>query len=155
MTSMEKIRLMEEVRKLSDSEWEEFKKELLKVKDEKGSFIQEDKTEKSLYERVTELLHEIGIPANIKGYKYFREAIIYVIEKEETVNVAITKELYPTIAKKFDTTMPRVERAIRHSIEVAWEKHHGKNLRDEIFGYENRPTNSEAIATIAEYLKLH
>lgn len=152
---MEKIRVMEEVRKFSDSEWEEFKKELLKVKDKKGSFKQEDKAEESMYNRTSELLHKLGVPGHIKGYQYLREAIIYMVKKERTENLSITKEIYPAVAKEFNTTASRTERAIRHAIEVAWEKTYNKNLISEIFGDENRPTNFEAIATIAEYLKLH
>ena len=104
---------------------------------------------------VTSIIHEIGVPAHIKGYQYLREAIIMSVNDIEMLN-SITKILYPTIAKKYQTTPSRVERAIRHAIEVAWSR--GKmDTIDELFGYtinngKGKPTNSEFIALIAAVL---
>ena len=111
----------------------------------------------SLESVVTEIIHEIGIPAHIKGYQYLREAIILVIEDMDTIN-AVTKVLYPAVAKKFHTTPSRVERAIRHAIEVAWDRGDIEVLQ-KFFGYtvsniKGKPTNSEFIAMIADRLCL-
>ena len=114
------------------------------------------KTE-NLESRVTNMLHEIGIPAHIKGYHYLRDAIIMAVNDIDVLN-AITKILYPTVAKKYQTTSSRVERAIRHAIEVAWSR--GKlDTLDELFGYtvstgKGKPTNSEFIALIADTIQL-
>ena len=111
----------------------------------------------NLENRVTNMLHEIGIPAHIKGYHYVRDAIIMAVEDMDVLN-AITKILYPTVAKKYQTTSSRVERAIRHAIEVAWSR--GKlDTLDELFGYtvstgKGKPTNSEFIALIADTIQL-
>ena len=113
--------------------------------------------ESSLENRVTNMLHEIGIPAHIKGYHYLRDAIIMAVNDMDVLN-AITKILYPTVAKKYQTTSSRVERAIRHAIEVAWSR--GKlDTLDELFGYtvstgKGKPTNSEFIALIADTIQL-
>ena len=113
--------------------------------------------EESLELRVTAIIHEIGVPAHIKGYQYLREAIRLAVEDMEVIN-AVTKVLYPTVARKFSTTPSRVERAIRHAIEVAWSR--GKlDAIDEMFGYtvnsgKGKPTNSEFIAMIADKLRL-
>lgn len=107
--------------------------------------------------RVTQILHEIGVPAHIRGYHYMREAIIMSVNDMDVLNY-ITKELYPSIAKKCNTTPSRVERAIRHAIEVAWNR--GKvDAIDALFGYtidnhKGKPTNSEFIALIADRLRL-
>ena len=107
--------------------------------------------------RVTNIIHQIGVPAHIKGYQYLREAIMMSVEDLEMLG-SITKILYPTIAKKFQTTPSRVERAIRHAIEVAWNR--GKmDTIDELFGYtinngKGKPTNSEFIALIADKIRL-
>lgn len=107
--------------------------------------------------RVTNIIHDVGVPAHIKGYQYIREAIMLAIENEDIIN-AITKTLYPSLAKKFCTTPSRVERAIRHAIEVAWNR--GQiEMHDKIFGYtvnsnKGKPTNSEFIAMIADKLRL-
>ncbi|MDO5336041.1 MAG: sporulation transcription factor Spo0A [Eubacteriales bacterium] len=106
---------------------------------------------------VTTIIHEIGVPAHIKGYQYLRDAIILSVNDMEMLN-SITKILYPTIAKKHQTTSSRVERAIRHAIEVAWSR--GKmDTIDELFGYtvstgKGKPTNSEFIALIADKIRL-
>ncbi len=106
---------------------------------------------------VTETIHEIGIPAHIKGYQYLRHAIILVVNNLDIIN-SITKKLYPAIAKDFCTTSSRVERAIRHAIEVAWDRGDTDTLNS-IFGYtvantKGKPTNSEFIAMIADRLRL-
>jgi sporulation transcription factor Spo0A len=107
---------------------------------------------------VTNMIHEIGVPAHIKGYQYLREAIMMVVNDQEMLS-SITKILYPTIAKKFQTTPSRVERAIRHAIEVAWSRGNMETL-DSFFGYtisigKGKPTNSEFIALIADKIRLH
>ncbi len=112
---------------------------------------------RSLEAEITNIIHEIGVPAHIKGYLYLREAIAMVVENTGLLS-AVTKELYPSIAKKFDTTSSRVERAIRHAIEVAWSR--GKvDTINNLFGYtinnhRGKPTNSEFIAMIADKLRL-
>ena len=106
---------------------------------------------------VTNIIHESGVPAHIKGYQYLRDAIILSVNDMEMLN-SITKILYPTIAKRHQTTASRVERAIRHAIEVAWSR--GKmDTIDELFGYtvstgKGKPTNSEFIALIADKIRL-
>lgn len=117
----------------------------------------ENNKEKDLEARITKIIQEIGVPAHIKGYLYLREAITIVIEDMDYLG-AVTKELYPAVANKFDTTPSRVERAIRHAIEVAWNR--GKiDTIEKIFGYtinnnKGKPTNSEFIALIADKLRL-
>ncbi len=106
---------------------------------------------------ITNIIHQIGIPAHIKGYKYLREAISVVVNDFDILS-AVTKELYPTIAIKYNTTASRVERAIRHAIEVAWDRGHLETI-DKLFGYtihneKSRPTNSEFIAIIADNIRL-
>ena len=106
---------------------------------------------------VTGVIHEIGVPAHIKGYQYLREAIIIAVEDMDVIN-AITKVLYPQVAKTFQTTPSRVERAIRHAIEVAWDRGDLDTLQS-FFGYtvsntKGKPTNSEFIALIADKLQL-
>ena len=103
------------------------------------------------------MIHEIGIPAHIKGYHYLRDAIIMAVEDMDVLN-AITKILYPTVAKKNQTTSSRVERAIRHAIEVAWTRGKLETI-DEMFGYtvssgKGKPTNSEFIALLADTIRL-
>ena len=106
---------------------------------------------------IISIIHEIGVPAHIKGYMYLREAITMVVNDMELLS-AVTKELYPSIAKKYNTTASRVERAIRHAIEVAWSR--GKvDTINQLFGYtvhttKGKPTNSEFIAMIADKLRL-
>ena len=106
---------------------------------------------------ITKILHELGIPSHIKGYQYIREGIGIIYEHPETIG-GITKELYPELAEKFDTTVSRVERAIRHAIEVSWNRGNWE-LMEEIFGHsvdidKAKPTNSEFIVTIADKLRL-
>lgn len=114
-------------------------------------------TQDDLEAMVTDVIHEIGVPAHIKGYQYLREAIILTINDMEMIN-AVTKVLYPAVAKKFGTTPSRVERAIRHAIEVAWDRGDIEVLQ-KFFGYtvsniKGKPTNSEFIAMIADSLTL-
>lgn len=117
----------------------------------------EEYMEKNLENDVTQMLHEIGIPAHIKGYQYLRDAIVISVEDQEMLT-SVTKILYPTIAKKHQTTPSRVERAIRHAIEVSWSR--GKmDTINELFGYtvstgKGKPTNSEFIALIADKIRL-
>ena len=111
----------------------------------------------SIETMVTEIIHEIGVPAHIKGYQYLREAIIIAVNDMDVIN-AITKVLYPQVAKAFNTTPSRVERAIRHAIEVAWDRGDLDTLQ-RFFGYtvsntKGKPTNSEFIALIADKLQL-
>lgn len=106
---------------------------------------------------VTEFIHEVGVPAHIKGYQYIRDAIIMTVKDPEMLG-AITKILYPEIAKKYKTTSSRVERAIRHAIEVAWSRGRLETI-EEMFGYtinagKGKPTNSEFIALIADKIRL-
>lgn len=113
--------------------------------------------ESNLERNVTEIIHEIGVPAHIKGYQYLRSSIIMAVKDMDVLN-SITKQLYPSIAKEYGTTSSRVERAIRHAIEVAW----GRGKTDtiyELFGYtmnqgKLKPTNSEFIALIADKIRL-
>ena len=128
--------------------------ELRKIKQYENK---ESYRERNLEADVTNIIHEIGVAAHIKGYQYLRDAIIYSVNDLEMLN-SITKILYPTIAKKHQTTPSRVERAIRHAIEVAWSR--GKmDTIDELFGYtvsngKGKPTNSEFIALIADKIRL-
>ena len=106
---------------------------------------------------VTDIIHQIGVPAHIKGYHYLREAIMLSVNNPDIIN-SITKQLYPTVAKKFQTTSSRVERAIRHGIEVAWDRGN-VDVLNSYFGYtihvgRVKPTNSEFIAMIADKLRL-
>lgn len=107
--------------------------------------------------RITNLIHDIGVPAHIKGYQYLREAITLTVNDMQILN-AITKVLYPTVAKKYQTTSSRVERAIRHAVEVAWDRGDVETLQ-RIFGYtisntKGKPTNSEFISILADKLRL-
>ncbi len=126
------------------------------------SFKLDGKTKMNLYHNnleisVTKLLHGLGVPSHIKGYQYIREGVILMYEKPDIVG-AITKELYPEIANRFDTTVSRVERAIRHAIEVSWNRG-DIDLMEEIFGHSvdydrAKPTNSEFIVTVSDKLRL-
>lgn len=115
------------------------------------------KNQENLEALVTNIIHEVGVPAHIKGYQYLREAIMMVVNDIDVIN-QITKQLYPEIADKYKTTPSRVERAIRHAIEVAWER--GQlDINNQMFGNtisatKGKPTNSEFIAMIADKLRL-
>ena len=117
----------------------------------------EKKDEKNLEALVTNIIHEVGVPAHIKGYQYLREAIMMAVTDNDVIN-QITKQLYPDIATKYKTTPSRVERAIRHAIEVAWGRGQAE-VTESIFGYtvsaaKGKPTNSEFIAMISDKLRL-
>ena len=117
----------------------------------------EENNKENLEAAVTNIIHEVGVPAHIKGYQFLREAIIMSVNNIEMIN-QITKQLYPDIATKYSTTPSRVERAIRHAIEVAWGRGDQK-ITENIFGYtvsadKGKPTNSEFIAMIADKLSL-
>ena len=131
------------------------------VKEPKAQYIEipqnSKKSEDSLEALVTNVIHEVGVPAHIKGYQYLREAIMMVVNDIDIIN-QITKQLYPDIAQKYHTTPSRVERAIRHAIEVAWGRGE-PGVVENIFGYtvsasKGKPTNSEFIAMIADKLRL-
>ncbi|SHN82420.1 sporulation transcription factor Spo0A [Desulfitobacterium chlororespirans] len=114
-------------------------------------------TSVNLGAEVTNMMHQIGIPAHVKGYQYIRDAILMVVEDVSLLG-AVTKELYPAIAKKYDTAPSRVERGIRHAIELAWERGHTETLK-RIFGYSmnierQKPTNSEFVALLADKLRV-
>ena len=124
----------------------------------KSNYIKtSENTKPNLETMVTNIIHDVGVPAHIKGYQYLRDGIIMVVENIEVIN-QITKQLYPDLAKKYKTTPSRVERAIRHAIEVAWGR--GQlEVVESIFGYtvnanKGKPTNSEFIAMIADKLRL-
>ena len=130
-------------------------KDTFVTRDSKKMYIDVDPakvgSDQNLEALVTNLIHEVGVPAHIKGYQYLREAIMMVIKDIDVIN-QITKSLYPQIASKFNTTPSRVERAIRHAIEVAWGRGDQKTV-EKIFGYtisasKGKPTNSEFIAII-------
>ena len=115
------------------------------------------RTDSNLEVTVTDIIHQIGVPAHIKGYHYLRYAIMTAVENPDIIN-AVTKQLYPSVAKRFDTTSSRVERAIRHAIEVAWDRGDVEVLNS-YFGYtihnsRGKPTNSEFIAMISDKLRL-
>lgn len=122
-----------------------------------GEIKKVEPVQRDLEQDVTDMIHEIGVPAHIKGYQYLREAIMMSVEDPGMIS-SITKILYPTIAKRFQTTPSRVERAIRHAIEVAWSRGRMETL-DALFGYtidtgKGKPTNSEFIALIADRIRL-
>ncbi len=120
-------------------------------------FGTEKVSDRRLESEITAIIHEIGIPAHIKGYHYLRDSILLSVKDSDMIN-CITKVLYPTLAKKHQTTSSRVERAIRHAIEVAWSRGNFEVLND-MFGYtvnkgKGKPTNSEFIALIADKIRL-
>ncbi len=123
----------------------------------RGSARVPEREEADLEAQVTKIIHQIGVPAHIKGYQYLRSSIIMVIHDAEVIN-SVTKVLYPTVAKQYGTTSSRVERAIRHAIEVAWDRG-DLDVLNSFFGYtvqnsRGKPTNSEFIAMIADNLRL-
>lgn len=128
-------------------------------KNEKSPLVVRDNvvTDTQLEMMITDIIHQIGVPAHIKGYHYLREAIILSIKNSDIIN-SVTKLLYPTVAKKHSTTASRVERAIRHAIEVAWDRG-DIDVLNSYFGYtiqneRGKPTNSEFIAMISDKLRL-
>lgn len=137
------------------SSGDEVKKTVSIMDNEEIKFSRDDPT--NLEQEITNIIHEIGVPAHIKGYMYLREAITMVVNDMELLS-AVTKELYPSIAKKYNTTASRVERPIRHAIEVAWSRGQVETI-NKIFGYtihndKGKPTNSEFIAMVADKLRL-
>ena len=129
----------------------ELMRQAAKPEEEPGDFSP------ALEGQVTAIIHEIGVPAHIKGYQYLREAILLAVRDMDVIN-AVTKVLYPEVARRFSTTPSRVERAIRHAIEVAWDRGDLETLQ-KYFGYtvnsaKGKPTNSEFIAMIADRLQL-
>ena len=147
------VNRIRELKKTSGSKVSFFKTE--QTLDQKVPYV--NTSTKSLETEVTNIIHEIGVPAHIKGYQYLRDAIIMVIKEIEVIN-SITKLLYPSIAKMYNTTPSRVERAIRHAIEVAWSRGQMETI-DSLFKYtvnvgKGKPTNSEFIAMIADKLRL-
>lgn len=141
----------------ADYQKEEFLEILSDDKNSSGELVREEIDTHQLEVIVTNMIHEIGVPAHIKGYQYLRSAIIMAINDMDILN-SITKQLYPSIAQIHKTTASRVERAIRHAIEVAWGR--GKvEIIDDLFGYtinagKGKPTNSEFIALIADKIRL-
>ena len=131
----------------------------MNVKDRAKEIITQEKREKtvSVEKDVTAIMHEIGVPAHIKGHQYLRSAILMVVENSDILG-GVTKSLYPMVAQKYNTTPSRVERAIRHAIEVAWGRGRLDTLQN-VFGYtvnlgKGKPTNSEFIAMIADKMRL-
>ena len=123
-----------------------------------GAEAEEEEDElHALQRQVTAVIHEVGVPAHIKGYQYVREAIIIAVQDMDVIN-AVTKVLYPEVARRYNTTPSRVERAVRHAIEVAWDRGDLETLQS-YFGYtvsntKGKPTNSEFIAMIADKIRL-
>ena len=152
------------IRKVSSFGVEEFLLKPFSMEDLENKIIdsfETSNTEKINYNnlklRITKLLHELGVPSHIKGYEYIREGILILYNNPSIIG-GITKELYPEIASKYDTSVSRVERAIRHAIEVSWNRGN-IDLMEEIFGHSvdidrAKPTNSEFIVTLADKLKL-
>jgi len=127
------------------------------IKDVKTTYIEVDNSNLNLEAKVTNIIHDVGVPAHIKGYQYLRDGIMMAVNDVDIIN-QITKQLYPDLAKKYKTTPSRVERAIRHAIEVAWNRGQIESMEN-IFGYtinsnRGKPTNSEFIAMIADKLRL-
>lgn len=162
MTRIEEIRsAVEALSTLSDDEWEKIDKiisnqpklkEETKVDANKISYVEKEK-------KVTELLKMLGMPSHLKGYYYTRKAVLLLIDDREKYLSGVTKVLYPTIAKEFKTTSSKVERAIRHAAETTWEIGNIE-IQDKIFGYSvsaktGKPTNSELVTCIADYVKMY
>lgn len=151
--------LIQRIKEIKNYNPEELKKAITSSKELKSQYIyvKNENDKDNLEALVTNIIHEVGVPAHIKGYQYLREAIIMVVNNINIIN-QITKQLYPEIAFKYNTTPSRVERAIRHAIEVAWGRGDQKTV-ESIFGYtvsadKGKPTNSEFIAMIADKLRL-
>lgn len=148
----------EQRKEQGEEQGEEQRKEQRKEQGtEPGKLIKDSDSRSLLMSYVTGILHELGVPAHLKGYQYLREAICLTVEETEMLG-GITKVLYPAVAKKFETTSSRVERAIRHAIEVAWTRGNIEMI-ETLFGYtvdreRSKPTNSEFIALVADKAKL-
>ncbi len=160
-------RLMEDVNKIQDERSRRVLRSILLEIAQNNTNIQEarkrqikaktDINSKEVIQYITKIMLSVGIPANLKGYRYIREAIKMTLEDVNKLQ-RITAELYPEIAKKFNTSATRAERAMRHAIEVAWARGN-MDIIDEIFGYtiqtgKGRPTNSEFIAIISDKVRL-
>lgn len=135
---------------------ESLEKRIMEVVNEERENVS-DKVENNIQMAISKLLHSLGVPSHIKGYQYIRESIYMMYTSKEMIG-GITKEIYPEIASRFDTTASRVERAIRHAIEVSWSRG-DYELMEEIFGHSvdydrAKPTNSEFIATLADRLRI-
>ncbi len=142
---------------LSPYDKEEMVERIFSLNALRGKHFDSEPVNPGLRVQVTEILHQIGVPAHIKGYHYLRDSIIMAIEDPEIIN-AVTKQLYPSVAKRYGTTSSRVERAIRHAIEVAWDRG-DVDVLNSYFGYtihntRGKPTNSEFIAMISDKLCL-
>ena len=130
---------------------------ILNIYSTQGKKLREEHRHPGLRVEVTEILHQIGVPAHIKGYHYLRDSIIMAVEDPDIIN-SVTKQLYPNVAQEYNTTSSRVERAIRHAIEVAWDRG-DVDVLNSYFGYtihntRGKPTNSEFIAMISDKLAL-
>ncbi len=130
---------------------------LMGMKEGRAISRRADLDTEDLETQITKVIHRIGVPAHIKGYRYLRTAIMMAVEDREIINT-VTKVLYPTVAERYDTTPSRVERAIRHAIEVAWDRG-DIDVLNSYFGYtiqnsRGKPTNSEFIAMISDNLRL-
>lgn len=142
---------------LKPFDFDDLEKRILDLCNRKTSSKNIDLHYNNLQIAITKILHELGIPSHIKGYQYIREGVSLIFDNPEMIG-GITKELYPELANKFDTTVSRVERAIRHAIEVSWNRGNW-DLMEEIFGNSvdidrAKPTNSEFIVTVADKLRL-
>ena len=142
---------------ISPFDKDEMANRILSLLSMKGRHFDSEPASSSLRMQVTEILHQSGVPAHIKGYHYLRDSILIAVEDPEIIN-AVTKQLYPSVAKRYNTTSSRVERAIRHAIEVAWDRG-DVDVLNSYFGYtihntRGKPTNSEFIAMIADKLCL-
>ena len=142
---------------LKPFELEDLERRILDCKNENIEHCNMAAKYNSLQISITKILHELGVPSHIKGYEYIREGIILLYNNPEMIG-GITKELYPSIASKYSTTVSRVERAIRHAIEVSWNRGDW-DLMEDVFGHsvdidKAKPTNSEFIATVADKLRL-
>ena len=153
--------LLKRIKDLRNYQPSQFKNVTMMTREIKAPYIEipeaNKKNQENLEALVTNIIHEVGVPAHIKGYQYLREAIMLVVNDIDVIN-QITKQLYPEIAEKYSTTPSRVERAIRHAIEVAWGRGQQEAVEN-IFGYtvsaaKGKPTNSEFIAMIADKLRL-
>lgn len=141
---------------LSDSEWKTISS--IMVEGEFGlGFPNNIFSEEKRYEKITRMMHQIGVPASLDGYYYLREGIFICMKEEKANEISLTRKIYPEIGKKFKISPSRVERSIRHAIEVAWSRGN-IDIQEELFGYtihpgKGKPSNREAITIIADYLK--
>lgn len=142
---------------LKPFDFSDLEKRILQLNNSKSESKNIDFKHNNLQIAITKMLHELGIPSHIKGYQYIREGVGIIYERPDLIG-GITKELYPELAEKYDTTVSRVERAIRHAIEVSWNRGNW-DFMEELFGHsvdidKAKPTNSEFIVTIADKLRL-